>query len=92
MPCTARRTQGGRFGERITPRGVLVFICTGPLMVVAVSLDLVLAREVASEHQASERDPKWERDRAEAKEHFDDKGPKEVGRGDVREETCSKRE
>ena len=55
--------------------------------------DLVLAREAASEHQASERDLKRKRDRTEAKERLEDTvGPKEVGREGMLEKKRARRE
>lgn len=55
--------------------------------------DLVLAREAFSEHQASERDLKRKRDRAEAKERHEDMvGPKEVGREGMLEKKRARRE
>lgn len=55
--------------------------------------DLVLAREAASEHHASERDRKRKRDRAEAKDRLEDVvGPKEVGREGMLEKKRARRE
>ncbi|KAI6031177.1 hypothetical protein PISMIDRAFT_648142 [Pisolithus microcarpus 441] len=55
--------------------------------------DLVLAREVASEYQAAERDLKRKRDRAEAKDRVEDVvGPKEVGREAMLEKKRARRE
>ncbi|KAF8547558.1 hypothetical protein OG21DRAFT_1424618 [Imleria badia] len=55
--------------------------------------DLVLAREAASEHHASERDLKRKRDRAEAKDRMEDVvGPKEVGREGMLEKKRARRE
>ncbi|KAI6030982.1 hypothetical protein EDC04DRAFT_3142445 [Pisolithus marmoratus] len=55
--------------------------------------DLVLAREVASEYQAIERDLKRKRDRAEAKGRLEDiVGPKEVGREAMLEKKRARRE
>lgn len=53
---------------------------TGPLAAVAASLDLVLARETASEHQAPERHPKRRWDHGEARVRSEDMmAPTEVG-------------
>ncbi|KAF9236831.1 hypothetical protein BU15DRAFT_76557 [Melanogaster broomeanus] len=55
--------------------------------------DLVLAREVTSEHQAAERDLKRKRDRAEGKERIEDMvGPKDVGREGMLEKKRARRE
>ena len=55
--------------------------------------DLVLAREAASEHRASERELKRKRDRAEVKERLEDVvGPKEVGREGMLEKKRARRE
>ncbi|KAI6012718.1 hypothetical protein F5J12DRAFT_971937 [Pisolithus orientalis] len=55
--------------------------------------DLVLAREAASEYQATERDLKRKRDRAEAKDRLEDiVGPKEVGREAMLEKKRARRE
>ncbi|KAI6015603.1 hypothetical protein EDC04DRAFT_572167 [Pisolithus marmoratus] len=55
--------------------------------------DLVLAREAASEYQATERDLKRKRDRAEAKGRLEDiVGPKEVGREAMLEKKRARRE
>ncbi|KAH0837802.1 hypothetical protein J3R83DRAFT_5998 [Lanmaoa asiatica] len=55
--------------------------------------DLVLARETASEHQASESNLKRKRDRAEAKDRLEDMvGPKEVGREGMLEKKRARRE
>ncbi|KIO07141.1 hypothetical protein M404DRAFT_137623 [Pisolithus tinctorius Marx 270] len=55
--------------------------------------DLVLARETASEYQATERDLKRKRDRAEAKDRLEDiVGPKEVGREAMLEKKRARRE
>ncbi|KAL4068903.1 hypothetical protein V8B97DRAFT_768625 [Scleroderma yunnanense] len=55
--------------------------------------DLVLAREVTSEHQAAERDLKRKRERTEAKERLEDVvGPKEVGKEGMLEKKRARRE
>ena len=77
---------GGRTG-RSTGSGRVI----GPALPSAS--DLVLAREALSEQQASERDLKRKRDRAEAKERLEDTvGPKEVGREGMLEKKRARRE
>lgn len=55
--------------------------------------DLVLARELASEHRDEERSYKRKRDRVEAKERIEDMvGPREVGREGMLEKKKARRE